>query len=326
MFISRKEKITILSIIVLITFVGNSSAASSNSELTRNTEKNWMAEQVQSWVLKTTLKNIPDAATREQLRSRITSKIVGGTAAGKGDNPFQVALLNKSISNNFQAQFCGGTLVKSNFVVTAAHCTHLDRVVTADQVQVLTGTRRLDGTGTRRNVVKITVHPKWNKNTFDNDVAVWELSTNATGIPLASLTTTDGTVGENLLATGWGALLSGVNTFPINLQRVEVPLVSRANCNDSNSYQGRITENMLCAGLDGGGKDACQGDSGGPLTRGNTLVGITSWGAGCAFPNYYGVYARVSSSSIRKFIEDKVETNDDPFSMLLFTPAIINKN
>ena len=72
-----------------------------------------------------------------------------------------------------QAQFCGGTLVKSNFVVTAAHCSDF---FTADQVQVLTGTRRLDGTGERRDVVRIAVHPEWNSTTLDNDVAVWELS------------------------------------------------------------------------------------------------------------------------------------------------------
>ena len=56
---------------------------------------------------------------------------------------------------------------------------------------------------------------------------------------------------------------------------------------------------MICAGLEEGGKDTCQGDSGGPLTRRlddtfNVLTGITSWGEGCADPNRFGVYTRVS--------------------------------
>ncbi|MCI5222179.1 MAG: hypothetical protein D3924_05785, partial [Candidatus Electrothrix sp. AR4] len=67
-------------------------------------------------------------------------------------------------------------------------------------------------------------------------------------------------------------------------------------------------------------KDACQGDSGGPLTQGNILTGITSWGTGCAEPNLYGVYTRISRSSIRGFIEDQIGGS----SMLLFIPAILS--
>ena len=107
-----------------------------------------------------------------------------------------------------------------------------------------------------------------------------------------------------LLATGWGATEAGPP--PIDLQEVQVPLVSEANCNDANSYNGDVTDTMLCAGIDEGGKDTCQGDSGGPLTRGpgNTvLTGITSWGIGCADANFFGVYTRVSNPAIRGFVE-----------------------
>lgn len=259
---------------------------------------NWMREYVQLRVEEKTLNSLPRTLSAEQVEEMLTPKIVGGSVAGASDNPFQVALLTKSVSNNFNAQFCGGTLYKANYVVTAAHCSDF---VTAGQVQVLTGTRNLDGTGVRRNVRRIVIHPSWNPSTFDSDVAVWELTSSATGIPLATLATSDGTVGSNLLATGWGALSEG-GSFPVNLRKVSLPLANRTNCNDANSYGGDITANMLCAGRDSGGIDTCQGDSGGPLTRGSALSGITSWGTGCARRNLFGVYARVSRPAIRNFI------------------------
>ena len=262
---------------------------------------NWMRDYVQ---IRVAAKNFDAGATTpaqiDRLLSRpvFNARIVGGTVAGAADNPFQVALLNKSVANNFDAQFCGGTLVKANVVVTAAHCSDF---VTAGQVQVLTGTRNLDGTGVRRNVTRIAIHPSWNSGTFDYDVAVWTLSSSTSGIPFASLASADPAVGTNLLVTGWGALSEG-GSFPINLRKVTVPLASRTNCNDTNSYNGQITARMLCAGFDAGGKDSCQGDSGGPLARGSVLTGIVSWGTGCARPNKFGIYTRVSNSSVRSFI------------------------
>ena len=265
---------------------------------------NWMQEHVRQ---RLQIKELSSASAsagpleRGDVQRAIQPKIVGGTGAQANDNPFQVGLLNRNTANNMAAQFCGGTLLRANVIVTAAHCSDF---VVANQVQVLTGARRLDGTGVRRDVTRITLHPNWNPRTFDHDVAVWELASSATGEPVATLATEDGPVGDNLLATGWGALTEG-GASPIDLRRVLLPMVDRANCNDANSYNGQITNNMLCAGLDGGGRDTCQGDSGGPLTRGpgnSVLTGITSWGTGCARPNLFGIYARVSQPAIRDFI------------------------
>jgi trypsin len=227
-----------------------------------------------------------------------TTKIVGGEPAGPNDNPFQVALLNKTVSDNYSAQFCGGTIIAPNVIVTAAHCSDF---TTAPQVQVLTGARSLKTGGTRRDVTKIVIHPKWNAQNNDYDVAVWHLATQATG-PFATLGTADGATGSSLLATGWGKLSQGGNS-PTDLYRVSLPVADRSDCNDANSYNGAISNRMLCAGKAGGGIDTCQGDSGGPLTRNSELVGITSWGRGCAMANFYGIYARVSDTEIRNFIQ-----------------------
>jgi trypsin len=259
---------------------------------------NWMHEYVQLRLATQNLKYAIGPMSQYEMQQTITPKIVGGTVAGPNDNPFQVGLLSKSVADNFNAQFCGGTLVKANVIVTAAHCSDF---VTAGQVQVLTGTRNLDGTGTRRDVVSIAIHPNWNPNTFDYDVAVWTLSSSTSGIPFASLASADPPAGTNLLVTGWGALTEG-GSFPIDLRKATVPLVSNTTCNGRKSYGGAITSQMICAGFSSGGVDSCQGDSGGPLTQGSVLTGIVSWGTGCARRNKYGVYSRVSSASIRNFI------------------------
>jgi trypsin len=258
---------------------------------------NWMREYVElrQQALLDRILGVEDAA---ELRSRAGTRIINGTTAAPGSNPFQVGLLYKAEPDNFFAQYCGGSLVRPNVVVTAAHCSDF---VTANQVQVLTGARRLDGSGTRRNVQRIIVHPAWDPATSNNDVAVWILTTSASGIPLATLANTDPPTGTNLLATGWGDTTDAEATtdFPIELRQVNVPLVSRANCNDANSYNGAITTKMICAGFNAGGKDTCQGDSGGPLTRKQNnsfkvLTGVTSFGSGCAEPDFFGVYTRVS--------------------------------
>jgi secreted trypsin-like serine protease len=265
---------------------------------------NWMGEYVQLRK-QAMLERAIGIERAAELRARMLAqpKIVGGTKAGPNANPFQVGLLRKSQPDDFLAQFCGGTLVRPNVVVTAAHCSDM---VTRTEVQVLTGTRSLDGSGTRRDVQRIIIHPNWDPNTFDSDVAVWILKSSAAGIEKAKLVqlAKEPKTGKTLV-TGWGNTSGSGNSFPVDLRQVIVPLQSRADCNDADSYNGAITNNMICAGLDAGGKDSCQGDSGGPLTTrplGTTggvgtydiLTGIVSWGDGCADPELFGVYTRVS--------------------------------
>ena len=270
---------------------------------------NWMRDFVQLRTSAATARMQIARGASPKAGPTLSPRIVGGTTAGPGSHPFQVALLARSISNNFRAQFCGGTLVAARYVVTAAHCTMPD---IARKAQVLVGTQRLDGTGRRINVKRVSIHPRWALSSLagvDYDVAVWELATPVSGIAFATLASTQPSAAGTLLRTsGWGTRTYGVRDKPMDLMQVDVPFVpaSGGSCGE----QGRITPRMICAGEEG--KDSCQGDSGGPLTidRGagfNELVGIVSFGdGGCGAEGWPGVYANVADSEINSFIRNIV--------------------
>lgn len=147
-------------------------------------------------------------------------------------------------------------------------------------------------------VQRVLNHPNYNPRTTNNDISLIFLDAPLPYSPIAASDPVDGVAespGEKVMVAGWGRTSSGgpVSDAP---QDVEVEIIAQDECNQK--YDGEITDTMVCAGREGGGYDSCQGDSGGPLFAVDddeyTLVGVVSWGIGCALPNYPGVYARVS--------------------------------
>ena len=124
-----------------------------------------------------------------------------------------------------------------------------------------------------------------------------------TGVQPITLTNSEPIPGQNAVVTGWGTLASDTYDLPLQLQVVNVPIVSREECNTAYEEYDGITENMICAAVLGGGKDACQGDSGGPLVVDGNLAGIVSWGVGCAEPQYPGVYSNVAT--LKSFVTNE---------------------
>lgn len=86
---------------------------------------------------------------------------------------------------------------------------------------------------------------------------------------------------------------------PTVMRELDVPIVSREVANAKNAYDGEIDETMIAAGYAEGGKDSCQGDSGGPLINRETrtLIGVVSFGEGCARAHKYGIYSNVSNAN-----------------------------
>jgi trypsin len=123
------------------------------------------------------------------------------------------------------------------------------------------------------------------------------------GVQTIPLALTKPAAGVSSVVSGWGTLSSGSSSLPTQLQAVTVDIVSDAACDSAYASYGGITENMICAAVPGGGKDACQGDSGGPLAVNGVLVGLVSWGVGCAEASYPGVYSNVAS--LRDFVTEQ---------------------
>jgi len=212
------------------------------------------------------------------------SRIVGGQVSAEQQWPSVVALEEPD-----GWQYCGGTVIGSRVVLTAAHC----QVRPGDVVHA--GTIDLREPGRRVVVVEARNHPDWHHTTSGWDVAVLYLASDA-GVSAAPLVAASASFSGTAFAVGWGATCSGCSTVP--LQRwVEVPLASWAACQIT--YAGQLNHTMLCAG--GDGVDSCQGDSGGPLfTPDGSTLGIVSWGRGCA--DAPGVYTDVRV--VRDWIEE----------------------
>ncbi len=241
----------------------------------------------------------------------VTSKIVGGGPADSGKNRWIASLQRGD-------HFCGASWVGDRWVVTAAHCVAGEKV---GGLKVWVGgyDLRRPEQGQTAQVKNIFMHPNYNDDTLRNDVALIELKTPiGSGITPASLATTKITdklakPGKAATVSGWGAL-SENGASPKILHEVRLPIVSNSECNSPGAYGGDVFGSQICAGLRQGGKDACYGDSGGPLwvsKKGKDhLVGIVSWGEGCAEPRKYGVYTRVAS--FKGWIESKMKGGGSP--------------
>ncbi|XP_007231264.3 transmembrane protease serine 6 isoform X2 [Astyanax mexicanus] len=230
-----------------------------------------------------------------------TTRVVGGADAVEGEWPWQASL---QVSGR---HICGGALIASQWVVSAAHCFYDDRLYSPSVWTVYLGKLRLRGTSQTEEALRLShihIHQYYDDENHDYDLALLRLDRPVSAGTLAQpacLPSHTHQLEPGLLCwvTGWGAIKEGGSPSNV-LQKVDVRLVSEEACVRSYGYI--ITPRMLCAGYRSGGKDACQGDSGGPLVCQEPsgrwfLAGVVSWGRGCGRPDYYGVYTRITRLS-----------------------------
>ncbi len=208
--------------------------------------------------------------------------IIGGKVISPAlKYPFLVPLVRKGYSA-FQGQFCGGSIVSTDTVLTAAHCCDGFRASEIEVIYDIHDLSKPSGSETI-GVSQVKMHPSYNSRTIDYDVCTLKLSKTVPSSSIVALNS--GSVSGTLTVAGWGNTNPSGSSYPSLAHEVDVPSVTNTVCNRASAYNGEITSRMNCAGfIDQGGKDACQGDSGGPIFKSSggsyTLTGVTSWGYG----------------------------------------------
>ncbi|XP_063830280.1 prostasin-like [Ostrinia nubilalis] len=258
---------------------------------------------------------------------------IGGKSAEPGEFPHMGAIGWKAAVGTWIFK-CGGSLISDKFVLTAAHCTKASERDTsvADVVPkiVRLGSNNIadsyanDSVPVTAIIKRIIEHPNYKAPKKYYDIALMELQNQVqfdNYVQPACLWSGESSplIGQKATLTGWGVVETVSRTTAPDLQAAVVDVFESELCDkllkpSCNRHWCGMQDHQLCAGKLAGGVDACQGDSGGPLpqiierplqikiplpptTTGRMyyIVGVTSFGIGCALPNLPGIYTRVSS-------------------------------
>lgn len=225
-------------------------------------------------------------------------KIVGGTTAQKNMAPWVVSL--QIVLWNRYYHTCGGAILSPEWIVTAGHCIRPNDL----SYEIAAGRHNLRGnensTEQRRTVLNDFVHPGYQGGIGPNDIALVQLryplifTSSVNKVNLPTVTTADEYGSATLY--GWGSTSRSSNPIMPNLlQTMTAPIINTDLCRQVLRAGSVITDKNICTGPMDGRLSACSGDSGAALTKGNTIIGIVSWGLDpCGSPNSASVYTRVS--------------------------------
>jgi V8-like Glu-specific endopeptidase len=226
------------------------------------------------------------------------TKITGGTDASITEFPWQVYISSGNLR-------CGGSIIGANWVLTAAHCV-LDASgtpISPTRVFVKVGANNpfITSEGETYSADRVIPHENYNDQTLENDIALIRLANiinNPVARPIAIVTPADVAAGAlkpgvMTWVTGWGLTSVNPKVYPTRLQKLQLPIITRAQ---ASTVWSNIASTDIMAGYLNGNKDACSGDSGGPLVvpiySEYRLAGIVSWGSSEC--DTYGAYTNVS--------------------------------
>ncbi|KAM6230331.1 granzyme A [Porphyrio hochstetteri] len=224
--------------------------------------------------------------------------IIGGKEVKPHSKPFMALLRDAN------GRFCGGALIKDNWVLTAAHCE-------MKRGQVTLGAHSLKAKEKEKQVFRIKKqipYPCYSHSTKENDIMLVQLRKRAKlnkavkpiDLPNSGDDPKPGTI---CIVAGWGQTQNHPKKTSDTLREVNITVISRQICNDDEHYRSQpaITNSMICAGDKNGGKDSCSGDSGGPLICNGVMRGITSFGKHnkCGTVDGPGIYTRLTKEYLQ---------------------------
>ncbi|XP_059052819.1 trypsin-1-like [Achroia grisella] len=232
-----------------------------------------------------------------ELNSELSAvRIVNGYEVNITEVPYQASL--RRILSGSWAHICGAVVISNNAVLTAAHCGATYEYNTAT-LGVVLGTSYRQSGGQSYNVSKIIVHEEYSSITLENDITIVILASRiifSDSVKIVAMAPSNFTspVDTEAIVSGYGTT-SFEGTASSVLLAAKVKIVNQDTCARAYLRIATITTGMICASAQDPPRDACQGDSGGPLVANGTLIGIVSWGEGCANVSYPGVYTRISA-------------------------------
>ncbi|CAL7948235.1 unnamed protein product [Xylocopa violacea] len=212
-------------------------------------------------------------------------QIVGGRDAPVGKFPYQVSLRSSG------SHFCGGSIISSRYILTAAHC--VQGISNTNNIKVHAGTTQVTASGDTYGVDRIVAHRDYNPRRIVNDVALIRVNRNIVFNnlvqPIRLASGSNNYEGSSCVLSGWGTTRAGGN-IPNNLQYINLNVESQAKCKQTHRD---VQASQICT-FTKYGEGACNGDSGGPLAANGVQIGIVSYGIPCGVGKP-DVYTRVSS-------------------------------